>query len=547
MGGIRWLCVVLGMVFALTSVARAEFPYRAQGAPDDYEQYRLPAGDPVPDDLAGKLTWMYASTAEDNSPLALDERELNGVRGAHLVDADRAADQGWTTTTGRPDVTIGVTDSGIEWDNFGAMSSRSAARRASAAARRRPRRSTARAATRARRGLRRFTRRAASTSTATASSTSSTTLRHRASTRGRPRASARRRVLDPQDVLIAFTDGTDDDANGYVDDMVGWDFLDDDNDPFDDVQYGHGTGEAQDSTAEADNGGDARHLPELHGHPPARGDVVRRRRQPLRRGRRLRHRQRRPRRPGRARDAEQVRRSRCDAIKYAYDHGTTVIASAADEAAQHHNWPSSLPYSIVVNSVTHTDEADQSPGARSYLQFNGCTNFCVADHARDPVRVVLVGRDRPRRGHGRARLRGRDQRRRAGRIRRTRLPARRRRPVPDHAQRGPPGDGVGLVDGAAPTTSTSRRPRSARAPSWPARRCRCPACTDPFVAAADPGRRPPGLSYPARKGHDQFYGYGRVNMAALRSTAGQGRRACRRRSRSRRRTGTTWSTRARRP
>src|SRR5947208_5751723 len=61
-----------------------------------------------------------------------------------------------------------------------------------------------------------------------------------------------------------------------------------------------------------------------------------------------------------------------DAIKYAYDHGTTVIASAADEAAQHHNWPSSYPYAIVVNSVTHvgTDPADDS-----YLEFNGCTNF----------------------------------------------------------------------------------------------------------------------------------------------------------------------------
>ena len=56
-------------------------------------------------------------------------------------------------------------------------------------------------------------------------------------------------LLDPQDVLIAFTDGDDDDGNGFEDDMVGWDFLDDDNDPYDDVQYGHGTGEARDSTA----------------------------------------------------------------------------------------------------------------------------------------------------------------------------------------------------------------------------------------------------------------------------------------------------------
>jgi hypothetical protein len=61
-----------------------------------------------------------------------------------------------------------------------------------------------------------------------------------------------------------------------------------------------------------------------------------------------------------------------DAVKYAYEHGVVVIASAADEAAQHHNWPSSYPHSIVVNSVTHADDA--RPVA-SYLMFNGCTNF----------------------------------------------------------------------------------------------------------------------------------------------------------------------------
>ena len=62
---------------------------------------------------------------------------------------------------------------------------------------------------------------------------------------GEPRGVGPATLLDPQDVLIAFTDGDDDDANGYPDDIVGWDFLDDDNDPFDDVQYGHGTGEAR--------------------------------------------------------------------------------------------------------------------------------------------------------------------------------------------------------------------------------------------------------------------------------------------------------------
>ena len=50
-----------------------------------------------------------------------------------------------------------------------------------------------------------------------------------------------------------------------------------------------------------------------------------------------------------------------------------MIASAADEAAQHHNWPSNYPHTIVVNSVTKYDEVSRR--CRSYLQFNGCTNF----------------------------------------------------------------------------------------------------------------------------------------------------------------------------
>src|SRR5262249_53323115 len=37
-------------------------------------------------------------------------------------------------------------------------------------------------------------------------------------------------LLDPQDLIRAFSDGTDADANGYVDDIAGWNFLDDDND-----------------------------------------------------------------------------------------------------------------------------------------------------------------------------------------------------------------------------------------------------------------------------------------------------------------------------
>src|SRR5439155_8068330 len=40
-------------------------------------------------------------------------------------------------------------------------------------------------------------------------------------------------LLDAEDLIVAFSDSTDADSNGYVDDIAGWDFFDDDNDPYD--------------------------------------------------------------------------------------------------------------------------------------------------------------------------------------------------------------------------------------------------------------------------------------------------------------------------
>lgn len=69
------------------------------------------------------------------------------------------------------------------------------------------------------------------------------------------------RVTDPEgdgvdvgDLLRAFSNGADDDGNGYVDDISGWDFFDGDNDVFDATGYGHGTGTASVHSAETDNG-----------------------------------------------------------------------------------------------------------------------------------------------------------------------------------------------------------------------------------------------------------------------------------------------------
>ena len=60
--------------------------------------------------------------------------------------------------------------------------------------------------------------------------------------------------VDVGDLLHAFSDGVDDDRNGYVDDLSGWDFFDDDNDVFDEGAYGHGTQTASIHSAETNNG-----------------------------------------------------------------------------------------------------------------------------------------------------------------------------------------------------------------------------------------------------------------------------------------------------
>src|SRR4051794_26626233 len=58
-------------------------------------------------------------------------------------------------------------------------------------------------------------------------------------------------VLDASDLIANFSDGTDGDGNGYVDDIAGWDFFDNDNDPLDASSYfaagNHGSGRASDA------------------------------------------------------------------------------------------------------------------------------------------------------------------------------------------------------------------------------------------------------------------------------------------------------------
>jgi hypothetical protein len=64
-------------------------------------------------------------------------------------------------------------------------------------------------------------------------------------------------ILDASDLIATFSNGADSDSNGYVDDIAGWDFFDNDNDPYDASSCcsagGHGTGRALEAVAQTNN------------------------------------------------------------------------------------------------------------------------------------------------------------------------------------------------------------------------------------------------------------------------------------------------------
>src|SRR5919201_1247012 len=154
--------------------------------------------------------------------------ELFGVTG---MSVDRA----WQVTTGRPDVTIAVLDSGIKWNDVGAMSDLRRKVRLNKGELPKPRHSGGSDC-------------AAYDCNGDGVFNVDDYAQDPRISLSDPRRVGPAGVLVPQDLLIAFSNGSDSDHNGFVDDIAGWDFLDNDNDPFDDVQYGQGKGAAKDSS-----------------------------------------------------------------------------------------------------------------------------------------------------------------------------------------------------------------------------------------------------------------------------------------------------------
>ena len=180
-------------------------------------------------------------------------------------------------------------------------------------------------------------------------------------------------LLDAGDLILNFSDGIDDDGNGYVDDISGWDFMKDDNDPYDDTRYGHGTGEARDSTSRANNGiGSAGGCNECRVLHLRVGDSF----------------------ITDVNDFAQAVIFATDsgasivqsalgtvnnnaytqtALDYAYANGVLTVASMADENSRHHNMPTASNHTLPVHAIQYSGGAmDQ---ARTYFQYHPCSNF----------------------------------------------------------------------------------------------------------------------------------------------------------------------------
>jgi MYXO-CTERM domain-containing protein len=180
-------------------------------------------------------------------------------------------------------------------------------------------------------------------------------------------------LLDPGDLIQLFSDGKDDDGNGYVDDVCGWDFFKDDNDPYDDTRYGHGTGEARDSVGEANNGAGSEGVcPKCRFVPLRAGDSFIADVQGFGKGTVY------------AADngvsvvqcamgtVNQSQFARA-AIDYAYSKHVTLITSAADENSRHHNMPAAANHTVVVHAIR--PDRDEPSQASTYLNFHPCSNF----------------------------------------------------------------------------------------------------------------------------------------------------------------------------
>jgi hypothetical protein len=323
------------------------------------------------------FSWLPTQAAD--APAYIGADQMLGASGMSI-------DVGWTYTIGTPAVKIAICDSGIEWDNAD-LANKAYLNAAELAGTHRPQTATG-AACGGAGDLAGYDcdgdgvfsvadyamdARVTAASTMAMDTCFTDPARLNAGATRMVGDINRNCIIDAGDIIELFSDGVDDDANGYTDDISGWDFYKNDNNPYDDTRYGHGTGEARDSSAEGNNAmGGIGACPLCRFMMLRAGDSFIANANDFAKG------------VVYATDngasvlqealgtVDQTAFSRA-AIDYAYAHNVTVIASMADENSRHHNMPGTTNHTLPVHAITYSGTSDTS--SSSFLAFNTCTNF----------------------------------------------------------------------------------------------------------------------------------------------------------------------------
>lgn len=342
-----------------------------------------------PNDPGYAGRWNYWSFLPKQDPNSRPYLSADKALGASGMSVDKA----WSLTTGRPDVAIAVVDSGIKWDSADLANKAwlNAAELKSYKPKDAQNQTCGGAGAMAGfdcNGDGLFTVAdyaddARFTGTVAGEKCLAGMDPKKPTTSDRLKGDLNRNcLLDAGDLILMFSDGKDDDANGYTDDICGWDFYRNDNDAYDDTRYGHGTGEANDSVAEGNN------MQDSIGTCPKCTFV------PMRVGESF------------ITDANEFAKAviyAADlrdpfdqnkhavkvvqealgtinqtafskaAIDYAYASGITVDASMADENSRHHNLPAVANHTLPVHTIRY--DGPNYKNSATFLAFDSCTNY----------------------------------------------------------------------------------------------------------------------------------------------------------------------------
>ena len=350
------ICLIA--VLSYQAPAGAVFPWPPKpptvSNPWRYEDYLFSS---TPPSEFNPANFRQSGAQSSNPALQGSPQELHGVIGPSV-------DKAWKITTGRPDVVTAVLDDGILWRNQTTMSDLAAKVKLNEGELPVPRPSTPPPDP---------------SHPYDKNGDGVFNLRDYCSNLGPPPNCEDTRVtdrngnsmIDPEDLILAFSDGVDNDGNGYVDDIAGWDAFQNDNDPLENVSFGHGSGRAREAVAEANNGNDVGNCPNCMFIPVRVGDSFIVSGNNFAKG------------VAYAVDAGAniiqgalgaltTSTFGQKAVDYAYSKGIPVILAMGDEEYFHHNMPQGYERTIGVNAVRNPTTADFPEG---YLYMSQCTNY----------------------------------------------------------------------------------------------------------------------------------------------------------------------------